>query len=424
MKHKMGVIFAMSLAAMAALPALAQVTGSGTTNYIPVWKSGSSIGNSVMYQNSLGVGIGTTSPSWELDVNGHINTASGFLIGGQNAITQSPSWGNLAVGYEALPNNPGTNNTAVGVGASASVTAGLANNTAVGYYALHSNTEGQPNTALGSLALEHNTSGSVNTAVGHNALSYNTTGGNNTAVGDGALLENTTGGYNTAVGAAALNQNQGGYYNTALGVAALYFNNTGQYNTALGYYALFNNTGGLNNIAIGFQAANSVSSGGSNNIHIGSPGSSGDVSTIRIGGAVNGLPAQTSFYAAGIAGTNVAGAPVIVSSTGQLGVVNSSIRFKEDVHDMAGASAGLLQLRPVTYRYKEPFADGSRPVDYGLIAEEVAEIYPNLVVRSDDGEIQTVQYQQLTPMLLNEMQKLEKRLAALEARLSAARREQ
>jgi hypothetical protein len=131
----------------------------------------------------------------------------------------------------------------------------------------------------------------------------------------------------------------------------------------------------------------------------------------------------------------------MIDQNGQLGTKSSSIRFKEDVHDMAAASDGLMRLRPVTYRYKQPYADGSKPIDYGLIAEEVAEVYPDLVVKDADGQIQTVQYQKLTPMLLNEVQKehklleqqaetiqqlksqlaalplLEKRLAVLEAAL-------
>jgi hypothetical protein len=97
-------------------------------------------------------------------------------------------------------------------------------------------------------------------------------------------------------------------------------------------------------------------------------------------------------------------------------------RFEEDVHDMADASSGLLRLRPVTCRYEQPQADGSKPVDYGLIAEEVAEVYPDIVVKGADGQVQTVQYQKLTPMLLNEVRRLEKRLAALEASLLAVTR--
>ena len=111
---------------------------------------------------------------------------------------------------------------------------------------------------------------------------------------------------------------------------------------------------------------------------------------------------------------------------------SSSRRFKEDIEDMAGRSSGLLRLRPVTFRYKQAYADGSKPLDYGLIAEEVAEVYPDLVARSADGQVESVQYQKLAPMLLNELQKqdrhaqeqgdtirqLQARIAALEALLS------
>jgi hypothetical protein len=146
-----------------------------------------------------------------------------------------------------------------------------------------------------------------------------------------------------------------------------------------------------------------------------------------------GSTSQNSFYAAGVYGVTTAltgAVEVFVDSAGQLGTKSSSIRFKEDVHDMADASDGLLQLRPVTYRYKQAYADGSQPVDYGLIAEEVAQVYPDLVARNASGQIETVQYSKLTPMLLNEVQKqhqlveqqaetirlLEKRLAALETK--------
>ena len=113
------------------------------------------------------------------------------------------------------------------------------------------------------------------------------------------------------------------------------------------------------------------------------------------------------------------GVPVYINSNGQLGTVNSSIRFKEDVHDMADASSAIFRLRPVTYRYKQAYADGSKPIDYGLIAEEVAEVYPDLVVKGADGQIQTVQYQKLTPMLLNEVQKQQAKILQLEEKLAA-----
>ena len=115
---------------------------------------------------------------------------------------------------------------------------------------------------------------------------------------------------------------------------------------------------------------------------------------------------QTSFFAAGINGvmTGGAGTAVLVDSNGQLGTISSSRRFKEDIQDMADASSGLLQLRPVTFRYQQPYADGSKPIDYGLIAEEVADVYPDLVVKAPHGQVETVQYHKLTPMLLNEVQ--------------------
>jgi hypothetical protein len=225
-----------------------------------------------------------------------------------------------------------------------------------------------------------------------------------------------------------------GSNNTASGAVALYSNSTGSFNTANGVGALYSNTTGSNNIAIGPSAAVNVSGGNSNNIHIGNSGTSGDSGTIRIGTPGT----QTSFFVAGVSGvtTGLSGAVnVVVDGNGQLGTVSSSRRYKEDIQDMGLASSGLLQLRPVTFRYKQPYADGSKPLDYGLIAEEVAEVYPDLVVRGKDGQAETIQYQKLTPMLLNELQKLhrqnesdqekirllESRLAALEGKLENER---
>jgi hypothetical protein len=326
------------------------------------------------------------------------------------------------------------------------------NNTATGSNALANDTTGDNNTADGFVALVDNTTGSYNTAVGTSAMQSNTTGNFNTAVGEAALPFNTSGNENTAVGYSALYSNTTASWNTATGFEALVSNTTGSFNTAVGFEALYYSTTGGNNTAVGYYAGRNNPNGASNNIDIGNQGSSSDNSTIRIGT----LGTQTSFYAAGIDGVTVSGGvEVFINSSGQLGTVNSSLRFKEDVHDMGDASSAILQLRPVTYRYKQPYADGSKPTDYGLIAEEVAKVYPDLVVKGADGQIQTVQYQKLTPMLLNELQKqhqlleqmgramaqqqatirllktqqtqtvqlLEKRLAALEAEKSPARLE-
>jgi BMFP domain-containing protein YqiC len=322
-----------------------------------------------------------------------------------------------------------TPNTAYGTGALASSQPNE-DNSAFGYDALYSNTTGFYNTATGQAALYSNTTGAYNTANGMNALISNTTGGYNTAVGESALQHNNNF-YNTAIGFAALGGNTTGSGNIAMGYLALQHNNVGSHNTAIGYFALSSQTTGNFNIGIGNSSGMAITPG-SYNIEIGSGGASSDNGTIRIGTASQ----QTSFYAAGIDGVQISsGVPVYINSNGQLGTVNSSIRFKEDVRNMADASNKIFELRPVTYRYKQAYEDGSKPVDYGLIAEEVAQVYPDMVARDASGEIQTVQYQKLTPMLLNEVQKqhlllktqqqtidtLEQRISALEATLDSAK---
>jgi hypothetical protein len=289
-------------------------------------------------------------------------------------------------------------------------------NTAVGFQSLQANTAGTGNTASGYQALEANSVGVGNTASGAQSLQANNTGTGNTASGFQSLEANTTGVGNTAFGFQALSNNVIGVNNTAVGSGAL-FAATGNYNTALGV------------------SAGSMSVAGTGSIFIGNPGSSDDgvtYSVIRIG------QLQRQTFIAGIRDATTGNAdalPVVIDSNGQLGTVNSSGRFKEDIQDMAEASSGLLRLRPVTYRYKKPYADGSKPIDYGLIAEEVANVFPDLVVKGADGLVQTVQYQKLTPMLLNELQKqnqiiqlqqeqvqkLESRLAALESAILATK---
>jgi len=251
------------------------------------------------------------------------------------------------------------------------------------------------------------TTGSSNTAVGDNALYLNTSGYENTATGTSALYSNTTGQGNTANGTFALSQNNGSQ-NTAMGVVVLNSNTTGNDNAAIGYYALENNSTGIFNTAGGAT---------SNNIQIGNYGTAGDSGTIRIG--IQGT--QTSAFIAGIYGAATSAnnaVPVLIDSTRNLGTISSSRRYKEDIQDMGDASSGLMRLRPVTFRYKKPFEDGSKPVQYGLIAEEVADVYPDLVTRSPDGQVETVKYQVLDPMLLNELQKQKAQIRSLEDRLA------
>jgi hypothetical protein len=250
------------------------------------------------------------------------------------------------------------------------------------------------------------------------------------------MANNAGGTYNVASGYQALANNNSGNTNTAVGYNAMFNNTSGGFNTASGGSALLNNNTGSYNIAIGYEAGNNVAGANSDNILIGSQGASADGATpgngvIRIGDPLS----QTSFFAAGINNGPLLANPIAVlidSVTGQLSVATSSERFKEDIRDMGDASSGLLSLRPVTFRYKQPLADGSKPIEYGLIAEEVADVYPELVARSADGRIETVKYQVLDSMLLNEVQKqaeqlrqqaeqnrsLEQRVAALEALLA------
>ena len=227
-----------------------------------------------------------------------------------------------------------------------------------------------------------------------------------------------SGTFNTANGNEALFSNTSGYLNTANGLDALYSNTNGNYNTANGAQALQNNTSGAYNIALGYLAGYSITTGG-NNIDIGNEGVSTDTNIIRIGYS------QTATFVAGISGVTVSGTPVVVNSSGQLGVAPSSQRFKDNIRKMADASDMLYSLQPVTFRYK-PGIDPQGTPQFGLVAEEVEQVDPNLVVHKANGEIFTVRYDAVNAMLLNEflkehhkVQDLEQRLEKLEQLLNA-----
>ena len=302
-------------------------------------------------------------------------------------------------------------NTAEGTKALFSLTTGSAN-TAVGWFSLFSNAAGSFNTATGAGALLFNTA-DENTAFGTAALLSNTTGNENTANGTLALFSNTTGVQNTAVGYSALSSNttagaNTSGANTAVGAFALGLTVTGGANTAIGYGALFNATGG-GNIALGDLAGVDVTTG-SSNILIGHRGLADDAGTIRIGSEF-----QTRTFIAAIRGvtTGVADAVnVVIDSNGQLGTVSSSKRFKKEIKPMNNTSEAILGLEPVTFQYK---SDKTNRPQFGLIAEQVAEVNPDLVVRNSDGEIYTVRYDAVNAMLLNEFLKEHKKVEKLEA---------
>jgi hypothetical protein len=283
-------------------------------------------------------------------------------------------------------------------------------NTAIGEEALRSNTSGSDNTALGAEACYNNTSASSNTCIGSFALGSNTTGQVNTAIGSGALPSNTTGDANVALGVNAMDFNTTGSSNTAIGTLSLFSNSTGSYNTALGANALTNATGS-SNIAIGRLAGSGITSG-TNNIDIGNSAPGNESSTIRIGNT------QTRAFLAGVNGVTVSsGVAVYIDSNGQLGTVTSSKRFKEEIEDMGDVTADLMKLRPVTFRYKAPYDDGSRLRQYGLIAEEVAKVLPDLVQFDKQGKPFTVRYNAVNAMLLEGYQKQQEKIEEQEARI-------
>jgi hypothetical protein len=339
------------------------------------------------------------------NTTGSTNTAVGL-----NALfSNTTATANSAVGFAALfRNTTGTWNSAFGQGALYSNTVG-SYNTATGVNALFENTTGEYNTADGVQALYSTTNGQYNTASGYQALYANTTGGGNTAVGATALLSNTTAYNNSAFGSAALHGNTTGAQNAGLGAYSLHKNTVGSNNVAVGYSAMYNNTSGANNVAIGLNAGYNLTSG-SNNIDISNEGSAGDSGTIKIGAAST----QTKTFIAGIENSKITGAAVYVTSSGQLGVLASSERYKTDIAPMGVKSKNLERLRPVTFHLK---SDPHGALQYGLIAEEVDKVYPELVIRDEAGQIQGVRYDELTPMLLNEMQRQKTQLKAIQQRI-------
>jgi hypothetical protein len=271
------------------------------------------------------------------------------------------------------------------------------------------------NTASGSGALVNNPTGSNNTASGSGALSGNTTGSTNTASGVNALTSNTTGSGNTASGVSVLSHNTAGNDNVATGENALLENLIGSKNTAIGTEALVRSTGNKN-IAIGFRAGIQLITG-HNNVYLDNRGSAVESQTMRLGDS------QERTFIAGIVTADVNGATVEIDANGQLGIKNSSARYKRDVAPMGTSSDKVLALRPVTFVYKD---DAQGVTRYGLIAEEVATVYPELVTRTASGEVQTVKYHELIPMLLNELQREHQEIAMLKqelAELATIRRE-
>ncbi len=336
------------------------------------------------------------------------NTAEGtdalFLL--QNGV-----W-NVAVGFQALyHNNNGNQNTATGYRA-LFTNAGGDKNTAYGSQALYKNYIGNENVAIGFDTLYSNDGGNQNTAIGHRALVLNDSD-DNTAIGWSALYNNEGSLENTAIGSGALFHGDASF-NTAVGYQAIYNNHNGEYNTAVGHSALFNNVSGGFNTAIGY-AAGFGNSSGSSNIYIGSyAGVDGESQTIRLGQ----FGTQTSTFIAGISGITISGgAAVYVNSSGQLGTLTSSARYKGEIKPMEKASEAILALKPVTFRYKKEL-DPDRVPQFGLVAEDVAKVNPALVLPDKEGKPYTVRYEAINAMLLNEFLKEHKKVEEQQATIA------
>ncbi len=351
------------------------------------------------------------------NTTGSSNSAFGY----DALYTSTTSSNNSAFGFAAMFLIPaGNNNSAFGNNAMSGNPAGTQggdDNSAFGAYALGYQNSGTDNSAFGFEALQGNSStgvtGSYNSAFGASALQDNTTGANNSAFGYNALQNNDNGssGGNDAFGFQALKANTSGFSNDAFGGDALYQNTTGVQNDAFGGCALCALTSGSNNIAIGANAGDVLSSG-SYNIYIGNSGESSESDVIRLG------TSQTATYIAGIYNeTSSSGVEVFVDSSQKLGTSTSSRRYKHAITDMGAESELLMKLRPVSFYYK-PELDKDQTRQYGLVAEEVAKIAPQLVLFDKDGLPQTVRYHFVNAMLLNEVQKQRRALDAQQSTIA------
>lgn len=383
-----------------------------------------------MQNNSNNVAIGSNV----LEVSTANNNTSVGAYSMQNNLS---GVNNSAYGFSALNKNiSGNNNTAIG---NSSLMANLASeNTAIGNNAMFTNTSGSSNTCLGCESLFLNNQGSQNVAIGRHAL-YNNDGNQNTAVGTEALNSNTTGSLNSGFGIFSLMSNTSGDRNTAFGCVSMIENTIGERNTAIGSFSnafcvsgnlncavgndsLMNNLNGNSNTSIGALSLLSLSSGSNNiglgqnsgnnletgdaNIYIGSDNtfaiatSVSESNTTKIGNA-----GTTHTFVSGIRGTTTDipdAVPVLIDSSGQLGTLSSSIKYKENIEDMNDHSKFIYDLRPVVFNYKT-----HKKMQYGLIAEEVDKVNPELVVYKDK-EPETVHYDKLITVLLNEVQRLNK----------------
>src|ERR1022692_1554103 len=408
------------------------------------------VGSVTGYRNETGnnnVSVGTDAGFGVFGVSYSNNTVVGESAGLNNTAS------NVAFfGYQAGENNTGGGNSFVGYQSGLTNTTGI-NDTFLGSQSGYSNTTGAANSFLGQGAGQNNTTGNGNTFTGQGAGGSNTTGGDKTFDGNGAGNANTTGALNNFTGEAAGTANVTGSYNAFFGWASGLANVAGSQNALFGFQSGLSMGGGSNNTCLGAYACDNGTQGGStyngnimvgygaggnnitssNDIYIGTAGSAAGCApsctengVIRIG--TDGP--QSNAYMAGILTTTIptgTNYPVCIAYDGsgdKLFAVSggcgaSSRRFKENILDMGDRSSKLFQLRPVTFFYKPQYDDGSHLLQYGLIAEEVAQLYPEMVGYDKDGQPSSVRYQDLAPMLLNELQKQNSQIAAQKEQIQA-----
>jgi hypothetical protein len=412
---------------------------------------------------NLTTGAANTALGWYSlfsDTDGSFNTATGAgsllfntgnsntAIGAASLLFNGTGTDNTAVGTAALLSNTASGNTAIGSNALLNNTTGgtLGNiqgfdvgpNVAVGWQALESNTVASANTALGSQALHSFTTGPVgleqlglctavgfqalgnatggagNSGFGYQTLFNNTDGTGNSAIGAQVLFNNTTGTSNTASGGSALFNNTIGDYNTATGGRALYSNVTGESNTAIGQQALQSNISGSDNTAVGLETLVS-NTNGSHNIALGDGAGTNVMTADRVIciGAVGDDVSNSCFIGQIFNVISAGGTPVFINSNNKLGTITSSRRFKEQIKPMEQASEVLFALKPVSFRYKKEL-DPTGISQFGLVAEEVEKVNPDLVVRDKEGKAYIVRYDQVNAMLLNEFLKEHRKVEKLE----------
>ena len=439
--------FALGSSALANVEAT--IIGAGETapcSYPTSWNSCNNlaIGAQALATNTIGYeNLGIGSYALYANTTGQYNTA----IGAYALFANQTGRGNTAVGTGDLSFSTGNANTGIGSYALWRNTTGN-NNTALGYYALlryqtpgnntaigansmigqftqssptaqkdFSINTGANNTAVGAATLTVNTAGGANSVLGTNAMTANVTGSYNSAFGIETLAANTVGNYNAAFGAAALQNSVTASQNTAIGTGALRSDTTGRGNSATGFLSLYGTTTGIGNTAVGSSAGVNVATGNYNTyIGYGVAGfTSADQYVTRIGVTTidPSNPGSPTTFVGGIYNSGVTGGlPVYVTASGQLGFSASSERYKTDIRTLQKAGDRLKGLRAVSFHVR---SDPRGALQYGLIAEEVDRVYPELVIRDASGTIQGVRYDELAPLLLGEVQQQAVVIAELQA---------